>query len=525
MSHPKTGPGPLLLRQQAELHASRQEWDPAIECFAAILSQRPGDADVLLQLSYVESLAGHYRRAREYALQAQQARPRDPNVVRELIARLRTFNEPRAVQACIEQLRPWSQVPIPLLIACAGQLSNLGDQSGALRLLEEAKRGDANYPPTLLARGQVLTYLGRFDEAEQSLLRCQRRAPEIANTYWWLSRLRKQTSGSNHVDLIGSQLNVSGRKPEDIALLAYALHKELDDLGDYPGAWRALTQACRAKRSKLEYRAQDTRTLVSNLMALPTRPPPDAGAPSASGRQPIFIVGMHRSGTTLLEHLLDRHDDVLGVGELYDFTSQMRHATDHHCRGVIDATLVSRAAEVDYAAVGAGYLEGMQWRLGQERCFTDKLPSNFLNIGFICRALPQAKILHMVREPVETCFSNLRELFSDACPYSYDQAELADYYLQYERLMQHWHRCYPGRILDVDYAALTRSPEETMPAVAAFCGLEFQSKMLATSHRSRGIATASAVQVRAQVQAREIPKWAPYAQLLQPLRQLIERTR
>jgi len=175
--------------------------------------------------------------------------------------------------------------------------------------------------------------------------------------------------------------------------------------------------------------------------------------------------------------------------------------------------------------VGAGYLDGMEWRLGRERFFTDKLPSNFLNIGFICQALPQAKILHMVRDPVETCFSNLRELFSDACPYSYDQAELADYFLQYERLMQHWHRSHPGRILDVDYAALTQRPEEVLTSVTAFCGMEFQSSMLAPSQRSRGIATASAVQVREQVQAREIPKWAPYGELLQPLRQRVERVR
>jgi len=516
---------PTTLRDQAELHASRKEWSQAIACFQSLLEARPGDPDVLLQLSYMESLAGHYRSAREYALQAQRARPRDPKVVRELIARLRTFNEPRAVQACIEQLRPWDRVPIPLLIACAGQLSNLGDQAGALGLLDEARRGDAGYPPTLLARGQVLTFLGRFDEAEQDLVRCQRRAPEIANTYWWLSRLRKQTAASNHVALIQAQLAKPGRKPEEMAMLSYALHKELDDLGDYTGAWRALVAACRSKRSTLEYRAEDTHALVSNLMRFQAGSPSIGEAPTRSGRVPIFIVGMHRSGTTLLEHLLDGHDDVLGVGELYDFTSQMRRATDHHCRGVIDSTLVSRAAAVDYAAVGAGYLDGMEWRLGRERFFTDKLPSNFLNIGFICQALPQAKILHMVRDPVETCFSNLRELFSDACPYSYDQAELADYFLQYERLMQHWHRSHPGRILDVDYAALTQRPEEVLTSVTAFCGMEFQSSMLAPSQRSRGIATASAVQVREQVQAREIPKWAPYGELLQPLRQRVERVR
>ena len=155
--------------------------------------------------------------------------------------------------------------------------------------------------------------------------------------------------------------------------------------------------------------------------------------------------------------------------------------------------------------------------MGKEKFFTDKLPSNFLNLGFVCRALPQAKILHMVRDPVETCFSNLRELFSEANPYSYDQLELADYYKQYRRLMAHWHIACPGRILDVDYAALTRDPEAVLREVTAFCGLEFQPQMLQLQERKRGVATASAVQVRDKVVAREQPKWAPYEEYLQPL--------
>lgn len=508
------------LRQQAELHASRKEWPQATHCFESILLQRPDDADVLLQLSYIHSLAGQYRIARQYTLRANQTGTRNPEVVRELIARLRTFNEAEALLACINRLRPLSQVAIPLLIACAGQLSNLNEQQAALAMLDEAKRGDPGYPPTLLARGQVLTYLGRFDEAESDLVECLRRAPEIPHTYWWLSRLRKQTPASNHVEQIRTQLRRAQRKPEEIALLAYALHKELDDLGDHAGAWLALEQACQAKRSRLDYRAQDTHDLVNKLMALP-RPPSSLpmGTGSDAGHAPIFIVGMHRSGTTLLEQMLDGHTDVRGVGELYDFTSQMREATDHHCRGVIDATIVDRARGIDYAAVGANYLKGMGWRLGQERFFTDKLPSNFLNLDFICRALPQAKILHLVRDPAETCFSNLRELFSDACPYSYDQRELADYHHQYQRLMAHWHGIHPGRILDVSYADLTQRPESTLRGLAPFIGLAFQPAMLELQQRSRGIATASAVQVRSPVMVRDEPKWLPYKQFLKPLLQ------
>ena len=141
---------------------------------------------------------------------------------------------------------------------------------------------------------------------------------------------------------------------------------------------------------------------------------------------------MHRSGTTLLEQMLDGHPEVRALGELYDFTSAMRYATDHHCKGVIDATIVQRGRSIDLGSAGKRYLDGVEWRVEGRRYFTDKLPSNFLNIGFIAHALPQARILHMVRDPVETCFSNLRELFSEANAHSYDLAELADYY----RLLQ-----------------------------------------------------------------------------------------
>lgn len=501
----------------AETYAAQKDWPRAIQAYESVLKIRPGDANALVQLSYVHSLAGHYRIARECALRAVAARPAEPQVLRELVARLRTFNEAEALHECIARLPAMDRVSIPLLLAFAAQLSYLNEQERALAFLDEAKRGDPDYPTTLLARAQVLTYLGRFGEAEDDLLRVLARAPEIAQTYWLLSRLRKQTPDSNRVDAIRRQLAKPGRHPEETALLANALHKELDDLGDYEAAWDALEQSCRAKRSRLDYRAEDSQNLVDKLIALPLPPRGPSFQAFDSERTPVFIVGMHRSGTTLLEQLLDGHSEVHGVGELYDFTSQMRYATDHHCRGVIDAAIVERARGIDFGAVGAGYLKGMQWRLGAERCFTDKLPSNFLNAGFICRALPQAKLLHMVRDPVETCFSNLRELFSDANAYSYDQRELGDFYRQYERLMAHWREAYPGRILDVDYAELTREPEAAMRRTTAFCGLSYEPAMLELQQRTRGVATASAVQVRDKVTARERPKWAPYESKLGPL--------
>ena len=514
------GVGPLVAR--AEAHAARGEFPQAIVAYQAALRQRPGDAHVLVQLSYACSLAGHYRLGREHALRARATGTTSPKVLAELVPRLRTFNAVPALLECVERLQPLSRIPIPLLVTIAAHLSYVNLPERAIGFLDEARRGDPDYPPTLLARSQVLIYLGRFDEARQDVARALKRAPEIAHGYWLQAALDEQSSSSHHVDAIRAQLQRPGRSPAEIALLEFALHKELDDLGDHAGAWDALMSGCRAKRATLRYDASESTALMRALAAFEPAPAGSQSPVSGEGSPtPIFIVGMHRSGTTLLEQLLDGSPEVHGIGELYDFTSAMREATDHHCRGVLDATLVQRAAQADLAAAGRRYMEGIAWRLQDKAFFTDKLPSNFLNIGFIAHALPQARILHMVRDPMETCFSNLRELFSEANPYSYDMLELAAFHDGYRRLMAHWHRAFPGRILDVEYARLLRAPEEVLREVCDFCGIRFDDAMLDMARRRRGVVTASAIQVRGTVQARSTPKWAPYQAQLAPLIQAL----
>jgi len=466
----------------------------------------------LVEVSYAESLQGRYRNAHAAALLAFALRPVHSETRQQLAARLRTFNEADCLHQLIAASGPLERIPIPLLLTFAAQLSYLNEQNAAIEFLDEARRADPDYPPTLLARAQVLTYLGRIDEAVAELERCIGLAPGLSQAYWCLAHARKATAHSNLVDQLRSLLTSPGLKPRDQAFYGFALHKELDDLGEIDQAWAALVQGCAAKRSTLAYSPDDTVFLVNRLIDFPWQ---KRGGVSRSGQPvPIFIVGMHRSGTTLLEQMLDAGQQVHAAGELYDFTSAMRFAADHHCRGVIDPVIVQKAEKVDFFDVGNRYLEGIGWRLNGKNFFTDKLPSNFLNVGFICQALANAKILHMVRDPLDTCFSNLRELFSDANPYSYDQVELALFYRQYARLMNFWKSVFPDRILDVAYADLVREPEKTMRRVAEFCGLDYVPAMADPRNSKRAVATASAVQVRASVVVRDKPKWEPYAKYL-----------
>ncbi len=475
----------------------------------------------LIETSYAEALAGRYRASRTAALLTFTLDPRDVDVRRQLAARLRTTNDVPQLLKLIRASGPLARIPIPLLLGYAAQLSYLNMQQQALEYLDEARRGDPDYPPTLLSRGQVLTYLGRTDAARAEFERCIAIAPQLGQAHWFLSHVRRATPTDNRIARLRDALARASLPAQEEASLAFALHKELDDLGEVEGAWQALLRACAAKRSTLRYSLEETRRLVDALVSMPPLAPSRAGADD--GRVPVFIVGMHRSGTTLLEQLLDASPQVQGIGEMYDFTCAMRHATDHPCRGVIDRTLVERAASADFSAVGRRYLDGLAWRLDARPFFTDKLPTNFLNLGFICAALPQARILHLRRDPMETCFSNLRELFSDANAHSYDQVELADYCLQYQRLMAHWHDRHPGRILDVDYAQLTADTAGTVRQVAAFCGIDYLDEMSDPRSSRRAVATASAVQVRDGVVRRETPKWVPYAPWLGPLADALAR--
>ena len=302
------------LAAAAEKHAGAGDFAQAIACYESALASAPGDPNLLLQLSYMHSLSGHYVEARGYAMRAHAVGTKSESVLKELIARLRTFNEIPALLECIERMLPLSRIPVPLLLAFAAQLSYVNLPGRAIEFLDEAKRADPDYPATLLSRAQVLIYLGRFAEAEQDVVHALKRAPELAQGYWLLAQVRRQTPESNHVQRIASRLEAPMRSAEEPALLGFALHKTLDDLGRHLEAWFALRKGCASKRSTLRYDACATSRLFAALRSWEAIADDTAPVSGAGDAVPVFVVGMHRSGTTLLEQLLDGHRDIRGLG-------------------------------------------------------------------------------------------------------------------------------------------------------------------------------------------------------------------
>ena len=228
---------------------------------------------------------------------------------------------------------------------------------------------------------------------------------------------------------------------------------------------------------------------------------------------------MPRSGTSLLERLVSQHPDIAAGGELQDLNRQLRWCADLAGAPYLDFRLAQHAERIDFAELGQRYLERTRWRARGRNVYTDKMPANFTNISHIVRALPQARILHMVRGPMDTCFSNLKEWFGGIYPHSYDQLEMADHFRRYRALMSHWRALYPDRILDVRYDELVADPERVLREVVEFCGLPWQGELASGEARGGTVATPSAMQAREPVHKRYLDQWRRYEPWLGPLKE------
>jgi hypothetical protein len=338
-----------------------------------------------------------------------------------------------------------------------------------------------------------------------------------------LAQLRRQTADRNHVERLRALLAAVPAGDDTTRMyLELALAKELEDLGDIPTSFAHLAAGKRAGRSGRGYDpARDAALFDAIRESFPV--PVDAGGGFATG-EPIFVIGMPRSGTTLVERILSSHPQVQSCGELQNFSVALKRASGSTTRPILDVDTVVRARGADAAAMGRMYLESTRPLTGAKPRFIDKLPHNFLYAGHIARALPGARIVCLRRDPLDTCLGNFRQLFALTSPfydYSFDLLDTGRYFLQFERLMAHWRQVLPGRILEVDYEALVAAQEAESRRLLDFCGLDWDDAVLRFEDNAAPVATASAVQVREPINTRSLGRWRRYEAELAPLRALL----
>lgn len=490
----------------------------AHDVFARVANEDPANAAAQLQLALILLRMGRVRQAYDLALSVMRLAPRTPDLVVPLARLLRDFEETPGLQHLAESgaWREWDSADA--VFAVARTLSTAGLNEHAMALIAIAERLDPRHVQTIYLRAATAMFQGREQEARQGFERCLELAPGLAQAHWMLSVLDKRVGCAESIDRLRDQL-AGAPSARERAYLGYALHNRLHTLSRYDEAWDALEHAWKAKHEVLPYdRGRQARLFASLTQAFdaPLPRPPQSGVAGRHARC-IFIVGLHRSGTSLLERMLGGHSAVTEGGESYAFATSLKLAADYASRELLDEELVRRAAQVDPGAVGERFRRLMDHRAAGRSHVTEKLPGNFLHLGHILRAVPDAIVLHMVRDPVDTCFSNLRTYFDEAAPYACDQQDMADYYHRYRALMRHWHGVAPGRILDVDYAGLVADPRAAIGRVLEFCGLAFEPEVLQVERAGGSVSTASMMDARLGIRTDRHRAWQPYEKHLAPL--------
>jgi tetratricopeptide (TPR) repeat protein len=508
-----------LWRRAQDYYAARQNTAARI-ALESLIAREPGFAPAHLLLGGIAYGAGRLRDASAHALAAARSVPDDAELILQVVRPLLEVGEVVAARECLERPAVAACQSGSLLTQLASMRQMIGDHAQAMALLDRAKALGHEGADFRYVRGVQLTFNGRLAEAETEVESCLRMGSRYGRAAVTLARLRKQTPQANHLPLLREMSARTAPGSEDHAAIDYAQYKVLEDLGDYPAAWAALQRGAQTMHALHPYDTATESARIGRLLGVCNGAFFSASSEQLAGPQPIFIVGMPRSGTTLLERILGNHPAIACAGELGDFARAMRWSADHVTNQPLDDTLLDRAAALDFAAVGKRYLQQTQWRAGGKAFFIDKLPINWMQAGFICRALPHARILHMTRDAMDTCFSNYRAFFGAGYGYSYDLSALAAHWHDYRRTMQHWHRVVPTRILDVSYAALTDDTEPTTRRVLDFCGLPFDAACMAIEDNTAPSATLSSMQVREGVRKR-VGDWTHYADALAGFRALL----
>jgi tetratricopeptide (TPR) repeat protein len=365
-------------------------------------------------------------------------------------------------------------------------------------------------PATLRGLASAETANGLLAEAESHLDDAIAADPGEPDSWYNRSILRRQSPERNHIAALRGR--IVGAHGQQLIPLAYALAKELEDLGEDAESFDWLTRGAKARRARLSYRVESDVEAMGTIAKAFSSEKLRASVAGASEARPIFIIGLPRTGTTLLERMLGMHSEVAALGELTELPMAVVRAAGGKDKG----ETIRRAAEADFAAFGEDYLRAVAGYQSRRPVTVDKLPSNFLYVGMLRLGLPHARVIHLRRHPMDTAYAIYKTLFRMGYPYSYDLGDLASYFAAYHRLMAHWRAAAPGFVIDVDYEDLVAEPERTLRNILSRMDLPWEPSCLEFQSKIGPVATASAAQVREPVSAGSVGLWRRHAAELAP---------
>ncbi|MHB1871010.1 MAG: tetratricopeptide repeat-containing sulfotransferase family protein [Steroidobacteraceae bacterium] len=359
--------------------------------------------------------------------------------------------------------------------------------------------------------------LGDLEQARDDLRGALAQSPGDAEALKTLVELERQTPERNDVAAMEHALCNARANSKEAATLYFGLAKAYDDLGDRAASWGHLIEGNRIERAGTPYDPTTDRAVIERLIE--AFPELERNAPDTTGAAPIFIVGLPRTGTTLVERIVGRHSMVHPAGEL----PALREAVGRAVQRTDGAgprnwsDFATRSAQTNAANIARDYLATAQTLRGQWPRFTDKQPTNFFFCPLILRAFPQGHIVHVTRHPLATCYAIFKTQFNDGYPFANELGELGAFFLGYRRLMEHWQRILPDRILGVAYEDLVTALEPTVRALLAHLDLPFEAQCLDFHLDPQPTATGSAAQVRQPLYDDSLHHWRHYERELAPL--------
>jgi tetratricopeptide (TPR) repeat protein len=372
--------------------------------------------------------------------------------------------------------------------------------------------------------GASLKFAGKFDTAEAAYLRAIELNPGFDKAIAALSHMRKQTTDNNHIEMLKNRLHDYAGDIQDEMRLSFALAKEYDDTGQPSEAFDTISGISQRWRKQIKYSINDDAHIFDALRTAFTKDAVAKATPGHESMEPVFIVGMPRTGTTLTERIISSHSSVYSAGELNKIGTLVRVAARARANPEFGQQAVERVLAGDFRALGEQYIQSTRPATGHTPQFVDKMPLNFLYVGFILLALPNARVICVRRNPMDSCLSNFRQLFSLRSAYyaySYDLLDCGRYYLMFDQLMRHWDTLFPGKMLRINYEDIVEHQEEQSRELIKFCNLDWEDQCLNFEKNDAPIATASSAQVRQPVYSSALERWKNYAEQLEPLADLL----
>ncbi|MFM5886449.1 MAG: sulfotransferase [Novosphingobium sp.] len=512
---------PLVSQARRQIQAGH--FDAAAQSLMTFLRQEPGDGEALGVLGKAAMMLGALGQAEQFLRQAIAGGAGTIEVYRDLIAVVNQQERPGEVLALIDSLGNKDTDPT-LRAIHASTINKLGRSDEAMAMHAQFAAEYADKPQFHIAYGHDLRAAGRVDEAIAAYRQAIGIDPEFGDAWWGLASIKRPVLDDADIAQMHAQLTIAA-DVRNTAPLNFALARAYHDRQDYAAAFRHYAEGNRLRAESLQYDARELTEEVAEVERTVSAAFIDAMPREPVGQgNPVFIVSLPRSGSTLLEQMLGSHPAIEPAGELGYVPAILRTMMEMATRRgkVTVPQAIAGMPDQLARALGEDYLRRAALHRKTERpFFIDKLPHNWSNVLFIRRILPQARFVDIRRPAMDCCFSNFTQSFTSAHASSFALADVGQCYVDNVRLMDHFDRIAPDLIHHTDYRELVENPQREVGAILDYLGLEWDDAILSFHQLGRTVRTPSSEQVRRPLNRDGIDVWKPYSQWLDPLREVL----